>query len=87
MDFLRENNAFDNTRIIIVSDHGRGINIPLHDQNVAWYSALLMVKDFNSNCSFTTNNDFMTNADTLFIAKKDLPVSNINPFTDRKSVV
>lgn len=86
LDFLRKNNAFDNTRIIIVSDHGRGINIPLHDQNVAWYSALLMVKDFNSNCSFTTNNEFMTNADTLFIAKKDLPVSNINPFTGKKLI-
>ena len=85
-DFLRENNVFDNTRIIIVSDHGRDVEIPCGDENVGYYSALLMEKDFNSVGEVKTNNDFMTNADTLFLAKEDLPISNINPFTQKELV-
>ena len=86
LDYLRKNNVYDNTRIIIVSDHGRDVEIPCGDENVAFYSALLMEKDFNSNAPVQTNNDFMMNADTLFLAKKDLPVSNINPFTKKEFV-
>lgn len=86
LDYLRDNNVFDNTRIIIVSDHGRGIEIPCKNENVAWYSALFMFKDFNSNNDVITNYDFMTNADTLFLAKKDLPISNINPFTGKEFI-
>ena len=83
LDFLRVNNVFDNSRIIIVSDHGRGIDVPSHNQNIACFSALLMVKEFNSNKPVTTNYDFMTNADTLFLAKEGLDISNINPFTGK----
>ncbi len=86
MDYLRENDVYNNTRIIIVSDHGYEINIPCKDENVASFSALLLVKDFNSRGELCTNNDFMTNADTLFFAKEGLNVSNINPFTKNKFV-
>ena len=87
-DFLRENNVYDNTRIIIVADHGR--YIPLSDFSdfsdptiPSSYDALLLVKDFNGSAPLSIDNDFMTNADTLFFAKKGLPVSNINPFTNK----
>lgn len=86
LDYLRENNAYDNTRIILVSDHGRDIDIPCHDVNVARYGALLMVKDFNSHGEVKIDNQFMTNADTIFLAKEGLPVSDINPFTGNKLV-
>lgn len=91
MDFLRENDLYDNTRIIIVSDHGR----PLHpfeeltfgenelgwDGDVTAYNPLLMVKDFNSN-EFTTDNQFMTNGDVPTIATNDLIQNPVNPFTN-----
>lgn len=85
-DYLRENNVFDNTRIIIVSDHGH--DLPLNEFSTfknkviqSWFTPILLVKDFYSDSELSTNNEFMTNADTLFLAKKDLPISNKNPFT------
>ena len=45
-----------------------------------------MFKDFNSNEPLKTDNTFMTNADTLFLAKQDTDVSNINPFTNKELV-
>ena len=86
LDYLRKNGAFDNTRIIIVSDHGRGVDIPNGDSQVAWYHALLMEKDFDSNSEVRIDNTFMTVADVLFLAKKGLSVSDINPFTGKKLV-
>ena len=41
----------------------------------------LLVKDFNSSGDIKVDNTFMTNADTLFIAKEGLGLENINPFT------
>ncbi len=90
-DFLRENGCFDNTRIIVTADHGRGINMdaPFEDFeniNPPNFNPLLLVKDFDSNGELKTDNKFMTNADTLFLAKEGLPISNINPFTKKELV-
>lgn len=86
LDYLRENNCYDNTRIIIVSDHGGAINfkefkdfeIPMFP---ALHNPLLLVKDFNARGELVISDEFMTNADTLFLAKEGLGLSNINPFT------
>lgn len=80
-DYLRQNDVYDNTRIIIVSDHGRNIASSFANDEIIQYSALFMVKDFNSTGEVKTDSTFMTNADTLFVAKENLPVSNINPLT------
>lgn len=86
-DYLRKNNVFDNTRIIVVADHGSNY-LPLNDYSdferntvPGSFTPILLVKDFYSDSELSTNNEFMTNADTLFLAKKDLPISNKNPFT------
>lgn len=84
LDYLKENNAYNNTRIILVSDHGRNIETPRGDINAAFFGAFLLVKDFNATGDIRTDNTFMTNADTLFIAKEGLPVSDTNPFTGKK---
>ena len=92
LDFLRENDVYDNTRIIIVSDHGRDLG--LFDQrfetddkgapgDAMIYQALLMVKDFNSN-EFSTDPTFMTNADTPAIAFEGIIDNPVNPFTGQK---
>ena len=86
-DYLRENNMYDNTRIIIVSDHGYGmkqfedflISDPEFDAEAV--NPVLMVKDFNST-GFTTSMDFMTNADTPTLAFKGVVDNPVSPFTN-----
>lgn len=89
-DFLREQNIYDNTKIIIVSDHGRHLGhfdeLAMGGQdalkNVEMYYPLLLVKDFNST-EFTVSEDFMTTADVPTIAVKDLIDNPVNPFTGK----
>lgn len=90
-DYLRENGVYDNTKIIIVADHGRELN-QIEDlilmkpdgsnRDVALYYPLFMVKDFNST-EFTTSTEFMTNADVPTLATKDLISNPVNPFTGK----
>lgn len=89
--YLKENGVYDNTRIILVSDHGyRHIYTKFNNFKKpivpSQYNCLLMFKDFNSNEPLKTDYTFMTNADTLFLAKQDTNVSNINPFTNKELV-
>ena len=88
-DYLRKNNVYDNTRIILVSDHGRGLL--QHDELIfgdSWlkdaefYYPLLMVKDFNSK-GFVTSDAFMTNADVPTLAMEGLFLNPRNPFTGK----
>lgn len=86
LDYLKENDAYDNTRIIIVSDHGRDIHLEDFETFAdpfapAYFSAMLLTKDFGAHGDFATNEAFMMNADTLFIAKEGLGLSGKNPFT------
>lgn len=82
LDYLRENSCYDNTRIIIVSDHGSGSNNPLVTSKQSSYMPLLLVKDFNSNDKLKYDYTFMTNADTILLSIDNLDgVSKINPYT------
>jgi len=86
--FLQEQGVYDNTRIIIVSDHGSSGgkyqgNILLPDNNrLSGYHALLLVKDFNSKEEFNKNEEFMTHGDVPTIAMKNLIDSPKNPFSN-----
>ena len=88
-DYLRANDVYDNTRIILVADHGRVLNCSddlnyykgvdtLKDAEL--YFPLLMVKDFDSE-GFTMSDEFMTNADVPTLAFADLIENPVNPFT------
>ena len=84
-DYLRENDVYDNTRIIIVADHGAGgllqnPDMILDDVDLMPFNPLLMVKDFDSH-TFRTDPAFMTNADTIVLATDDVIDDPINPFT------
>ncbi len=89
-DYLRENGVYDNTRIILVSDHGFSahqlenfiIDTPIGQKNLENYMPLLMIKDFNST-EFTTSHEFMTNADVPTYATKDVIANPANPFTKK----
>lgn len=87
-DYLKENDVYDNTRIIIVSDHGQHLkhfdNFQFEDGkpygDVEKFNALFMVKDFNSK-GFKTDTSFMTNADVPGIAVDGIIKNAVNPFT------
>ena len=84
-DYLREEGVWDNTRIIIVSDHGRQLrqfdNLLINEElDVQKYNSILMFKDFDTK-GFNVDNSFMTNADTPTLALKDLIKDPVNPFT------
>jgi len=85
LDFLKSNDLYDNSRIIIVSDHGclhatfvTRTNLPFH---VDQFNPLLLVKDFNARGEIITDMRFMTNADVPLLAMKDIIENPSNPFT------
>ncbi len=92
-DYLKENNTYDNTRIIIIADHGIGYG-PTCTENYDKASLsngytkdhlnpLLLVKDFDSTGTLKTDNSFMTNADTPALALKGIVENPVNPFTNK----
>ncbi len=90
-DYLRENNVYDNTRIIIVSDHGYGLNnyddLLVKDLalDAEWFNPVFMVKDFDQT-GFTMSNEFMTNANTPYFAVNGIIDNPVNPFTNAQII-
>jgi len=90
LDYLKANDCYDNTRIIIVSDHGFGLSnfsdlliTGTHQIDAEWFTPLLMVKDFGSHGELVQSEEFMTNADTPYLATKDVIENPVNPFTGK----
>lgn len=84
-DFMRENGVYDNTRIIIVADHGYELHQwedLIYDESldIEMINPLLMAKDFGAT-GFTTSNEFMTVGDVPTIALDGLVEDPVNPFT------
>lgn len=91
LNYLKENDIYDNTRIIIVADHGNGLqqidDLILEDgsnqyYDVEYFYPLLMVKDFNAK-EFTESDEFMTNGDVPTLAVEGLIDNPVNPFTGK----
>ncbi|GHV79749.1 membrane protein [Spirochaetia bacterium] len=92
LDTLKAAGVYDNTRIIIVSDHGAGIPrgavpnaetllaIPTGEQRTQ-YQPLLLVKDFDAHGEIKTDMTFMTNADVPVLATNGIVDHPVNPFT------
>lgn len=86
-DYMRKENVYDNTKIIIVSDHGRNLHqldglIREDGLDIETYYALLLVKDFGSE-GFEISEEFMTCADVPAIAVEDAIEEPVNPFTGK----
>ena len=86
LDFLREEGVYDNTRIILVADHGIAMNFPGMQsdempQDTAAFNPLLLVKDFDNRDPFAFSDAFMTNADTPTLAFTGLIENPVNPAT------
>jgi hypothetical protein len=91
LDELKRNGVYDNTRIIIVSDHGLGLKVdlpgdaePFPDIRLSNYNPVLLVKDFNSHGEPVKDMSFMTNADVPALALKGIIEDPVNPFTGNK---
>jgi arylsulfatase A-like enzyme len=90
LDELKNNGVYDNTRIIIVADHGSGITMPDSDVNFTVrgdsfyrYNPVLMVKDFDMHGTLKTDFRFMTNADVPLLVLDGLVADPVNPQTGK----
>ncbi|MBQ9239181.1 MAG: YidC/Oxa1 family membrane protein insertase [Treponema sp.] len=90
LEYLKAHDCYDNTRIIMVADHGIGsgdgqlLDFPADwpmQHNPDHNHPLLLVKDFNATGPLTVNTDFMTNADVPALALKDIIAEPVNPFS------
>lgn len=86
LDYLRAEGVYDNTRIILVSDHGNNLAqfsdlLITDDLDAEAFNALLMVKDFDDRDPWRVDMTFMTNADVPTLATQGLIDEPINPFT------
>lgn len=85
-DLLKAEKVYDNTRVILVSDHGSQnnyvteIGLPFAVDN---FNPLLLVKDFNAAGPIKTDNTFMSNADVPCLALEGQIENPVNPFTGK----
>ncbi|MBQ5876683.1 MAG: hypothetical protein IIW71_02675 [Treponema sp.] len=92
-NYIKQNDAWDNTKIIIASDHamGYGKNSDKGYDNTKYANnrhkdelhPILLVKDFNAKGPVKTDMTFMSNADVPTLAFKDVVNNPINPFTGK----
>ncbi|MDR1220589.1 MAG: membrane protein insertase YidC [Treponema sp.] len=70
---LQAMGVYDNTRIVIVSDHGTGFAKDMFEgSGMEDYNPLLMVKDFGAHGPLSISETFMTNADVPAIVTQGL---------------
>ncbi|GHV28908.1 membrane protein [Spirochaetia bacterium] len=93
-DELKRNGVYDNTRIIIVSDHGAGLRADLPETGysipkgtIERHNPVLLVKDFNMHGEFKTDMAFMTNADVPVLVTNGIVANPVNPFTGKPLTV
>ena len=93
-DYLREQGVYDNTRIILVSDHGydvRHLDLTIPGcpdpslSDVELYLPLLLVKDFEAE-GFHISDDFMTIADVPAFACSEIIDNAANPYSGHSIV-
>jgi hypothetical protein len=86
-NYLIDNDVYNNTRIILVSDHGAyyegTFKLP-GGLTLCNFNSLLMVKDFDSKFDLNTNETFMTIADVPHVTASGLIKNMVNPFTHKE---
>ncbi|CRF31397.1 hypothetical protein BRSU_0083 [Brachyspira suanatina] len=84
LHFIKDNDIYNNTKIIIVSDHAFILDTEFFKKNsiefMSIYNPLLMYKDFNSTNDFNISSEFMTVADIPYLSTIHL-TNRANPFT------
>lgn len=89
-DYLKENGVWDNTRIIIVADHGAHERVkekfdesPM-PRSIESYNPVLMMKDFNAKGKLHDDFTYMTHSDVPQMAFEGLIEHPVNPYTGNK---
>jgi YidC/Oxa1 family membrane protein insertase len=75
--WMKDNNVYDNTRIVIASDHGSDLNDTLFD----FCNSLLLVKPENNRGAIKTDHTFMVTADVPSILTENLLDISLAPST------
>ena len=91
-EYLKKMGVYDNTRIVIVADHGPefGKDEFFNEDekfdaiNPGKYHPLLMFKDFNDNGTLKKDETFMTNADVPYLLTQGIIKDPVNPFTGNR---
>jgi YidC/Oxa1 family membrane protein insertase len=80
LDSLKEMGVYDNTRIIVVSDHGSGFdNSVFEDPGMVVHNPLLLVKQPGLRGTLEISDEFMTNADVPALVTVDFD-NPVNPY-------
>ncbi|MCG8530720.1 MAG: YidC/Oxa1 family membrane protein insertase [Desulfovibrionales bacterium] len=73
--WMKAQGVYANTKIIIVSDHGSGIN---ESWNVGAANAFMMVKDFQApDTPMATDTSLMSNADAAYFVRNDFATGSL----------
>jgi YidC/Oxa1 family membrane protein insertase len=73
IDFLKDEEVYDNTRIIVISDHGGSYHNPRIDfGGMEGHNPLLLVKETGTRGKLTVSPKLMTHADTPALAAETL---------------
>ena len=88
LQYLQDNDVYDNTRIIITSDHGYSLNqlsncTLSNGIDVEFLNPLLLYKDYGSEGKLKVDESFMTNADAPTLAVDGLIDNPRNPYTGK----
>ncbi len=93
LDRLKTIGVYDQTKIIIVSDHGQQLSTKNNNIKEPKASALLMVKDFDQSGDLKTSMQFLSNIDTFGIAlsgvseNKEIQLDRIKTPEDNRSLI
>ena len=83
-DYLKQNGCYDNTRIIIVADHGADVehfdSVLENNMDVEAFMPMLLMKDFDAH-GYAESDERMTNADVAYLATRGVIENAKNPFT------
>ena len=96
--YFKEHSIYDNTRIVITSDHGctgteddfeedADLDARIHGRQYSGrghYHPILLVKDFHAKGALKEDDAFMTNADCVSFLLKDIFEKPVNPFTGKE---
>ncbi len=81
--YLKQNAIYDNTKIIIVSDHGKEYpNSFFEEEGMERFNPVLLIKNYDERGPLTISDEFMTNADAPLAAASEI-TNSYNRYLDK----